>query len=131
MDEFEQALDHYAQSSERAKLAGSDPFEAQVFLGQADLFNDLGLVRQSAELYGAAVDILSRVNELEWTRYACIQTSILHRRNGGIRTAQEWLTRALELDRSQSDAPRLRVQVAALELPRDAGKRHSDTQACT
>ena len=114
--EYEDALEHYAGSLEKAKLAGSDRYQAQVYLGQADLFNDIGLIRQAAELYGEAIQILTRTQNIEWATYVCIQTSVLHRRNGGVQPAQEWLKRGMEIDSANSDSSRMLVQLAALEL---------------
>jgi len=113
---FEEALDHYGKSLEYAKLASSDLLQAQVYLGQADVFNDLGMKLQAAELYSEAVDILTRLGDKTWTQTVCLQTSILHRRSGSYSTSKEWLKRAMELGDSDEHSTSILMQLAALEV---------------
>ena len=118
---FDEALGHYAEGLEHAKLAGSALYEANVYIGQADLFRDIGLKLQAAELYGEALALMANVGDRAWTEYICVQTAVLHRRSGGLTTAHEWLKRAIEIGSHKENPPRIRVQLAALELSASPG----------
>ncbi|MEK7683104.1 MAG: BTAD domain-containing putative transcriptional regulator, partial [Chloroflexota bacterium] len=116
LGEYERALDMGREALKYARQAASPLREAISLLRQADVFNDIGLALQSAELYGQAISILTQIENAEWLRYACVQTSVLHRRRGGAGLAHEWLRRALVLDESKEAPPEVRIQLAALEI---------------
>src|SRR3970282_673260 len=90
--------------------------EAISLLRQADVFNDIGLALQAAELYGQALTILTAIDNAEWIEYVCMQTSVLHRRRGGAGLAHEWLRRALIVEENKTAPPEIRIQFAALEI---------------
>jgi LuxR family maltose regulon positive regulatory protein len=122
---FEEGLAHYGEGLEHAKQAGSELLQAQIYMGQADIFNDLRLRFQAAELYAEAVEILTRLGDQTWTQSVCLQTSVLHRRSGSYSTSNQWLKRAMDFGTEEGHTPRILVQVAALELianPRNAIK---------
>ncbi len=112
---FQDALEEYQEALKFARRAASPASEANTLLGQADLFNDLGMPLQAAELYGEALTIATQLDNVLLIQYGCIQTSVLHRRRGGIGLAREWLKRAMALqDRGSASVPTA-LQLAALE----------------
>jgi ATP/maltotriose-dependent transcriptional regulator MalT/two-component SAPR family response regulator len=114
--EYEMALGLGREALKQARQAASPLREAISLLRQADVFNDIGLALQAAELYGEALSILTRLDNADWIRYACTRTSVLHRRRGGAGLAHEWLRRAMLADESKVAPPEIRVQFAALEI---------------
>ncbi len=112
---YEEAMELYNEGLKFARLAASPPHEAMILIGQADLFNDLDLALQAAELYGQGLDIAVRVDDIPQVYTGCIQTSILHRRRGGSGLAHEWLRRAINLDKSTTLSATIAIQMAALE----------------
>ena len=113
--EFELALGHSREALKYARYAASPLREAIAILRQADVFNDLGLAFQSAELYRQALDLLMELDVVHWIRYACVQASALHRRRGGDALAHEWLKRALLLEETKRVPSNVRIQLSALE----------------
>jgi LuxR family maltose regulon positive regulatory protein len=112
---YEEALKLYNEGLKFARQAASPAREANILFSQADLFSDLDLALQAAELYGQGLNIAARLDNLSLTRYGCIQTSILHRRRGGSVLAHEWLGRAMELEKKSDAPPTVTIQLSALE----------------
>ena len=120
---LEEALEFYREGLKRARQAGSLTREANILYGQADLFSDLDLPLQAAELYGQGLTLATRLDHPELVREGCLHTSILHRRRGGTNLAYEWLRRAITVDDRDEPSIPVRIQRAALELsgsPRNA-----------
>ena len=113
--EFESALKYGREALKYAHQAASPLREAISLLRQADVFNDLGLALQAAELYRQALDILIELDNIQWIRYGCVQASVLHRRRGGAGMAHEWLKRAMVLEDDKKVPSAVRIQLAALE----------------
>jgi ATP/maltotriose-dependent transcriptional regulator MalT/DNA-binding SARP family transcriptional activator len=101
---FQGALERFQNGLSYAALAANPLREAMLMYGQADIFNDLSLLLQAAELYEMSLQISARLQNRELTRYGCYATSILHRRSGNYALAGQWLARARENEdpRSQS-----------------------------
>jgi len=114
--EFESALHDSQEALNHARQAASPLREAIALLRQADVFNDIGLTLQAAELYRQALDILLELDDVQWIRYGCLQASVLHRRRGGAGVAHEWLKRAIVVEDSKKPPSSVRIQQAALEL---------------
>jgi DNA-binding SARP family transcriptional activator len=114
--EFDDALELYNEALKRARQSGSVTREANILFGQADLFSDLDLPLQAAELYGQGLTLATRIDHPGLILEGCLHTSVLHRRRGGINLAYEWLRRAVAVDEEKSPSILLRVQRAALEL---------------
>ncbi len=112
---YEEAMELYNEGLKYARQAASPPHEAMILLGQADLFNDLDLALQAAELYGQGMDIAVRLDDFPQVSYGCVQTSILHRRRGGSGLAHEWLRRAINLNKTTELSPNIAIQIAVLE----------------
>lgn len=110
-----EALELFRQAARYARLAASPHQEAAVLLGQADLFADLDLALQAAELYGQALSLATQLNSTSLLRYGCVQSSVLHRRRGGVSLAHEWLRRAIALGEGGPSPPGVEIQLAALE----------------
>jgi DNA-binding SARP family transcriptional activator len=89
--------------------------EANILYGQADVFSDLDLALQAAELYGQALTIATEIDNLDLVRYGCIQTSILHRRRESHSLANQWLARAVEIENKETRDPSVEIQLAAVE----------------
>jgi DNA-binding SARP family transcriptional activator len=96
--DFEDALDHFQLAVSAARKAASPSRESLMLLGFAEVFADLGLNLQSADLLGEMLDIATRIDHADLISLGCIGTSILHRRALGFRLANEWLARAGNLD---------------------------------
>lgn len=114
--EFEDALELYNEALKRARQSGSLTREANILFGQADLFSDLDLPLQAAELYGQGLTLATRIDHPGLILEGCLHTSILHRRRGGINLAYEWLRRAVAVDDEGGPSVLVRIQRAALEL---------------
>ena len=125
---YEEALKFYNQGIKLARQAASLLRETIILLGQADLFNDLGLVLQPAELYGQALRMATQFDNPRWIRYGCIQTGLLHRRRGGGDLPHQWLKRALSLGEGEMENPDLRIQLAALEIGTSSARAEEDLQ---
>lgn len=110
-----EALDMFRQAARQARLAASPQQETVVLLGQADLFADLDLALQAAELYGQALSLATQLNSTRLLRYGCVQSSVLHRRRGGVSLAHEWLRRAIALGEGGPAPASVEIQLAALE----------------
>lgn len=113
---FEDALNLYNQGIKFARQAASLRREANIIFGQADLFNDLGLPLQSAELYGQGLRLATQLDDRRLIRYGCIQTNVLHRRRGSGDLPHQWLKRAMTVGESEIDNPDIRMNMAALEI---------------
>jgi two-component SAPR family response regulator len=113
---YQEALELYVEGLKYARQGASLRHETAILFGQADLFSDLSLALQAAELYGQALTVAIQIDDPEWIRYGCIQTSALHRRRGGNSLANEWLSRAVSLDEKGSLSPIVQLQMSALEV---------------
>jgi DNA-binding SARP family transcriptional activator len=109
------AMDHFQEGLKNARRAANRSHEARILLGQADLFNDLDLALQAAELYGHALSLATQLDDPALIRYGCIQTSVLHRRRGGTSLAHEWLKRAMVVGEANEPPVPAIIQLAALE----------------
>lgn len=114
--DFESALRFSRKALDYARQSASPLREAIALLRQADVFNDIGLTLQAAELYRQALDILVEIDDAQWIRYGCVQASVLHRRRGGAGVAHEWLKRAIVVEDGKKPPSSVRIQQAALEL---------------
>ena len=110
-----EAMQLFAEAAKFARQAGSPYREAVVLFGQADLFSDLDLALQAAELYAQGLALATQLDNAALLRYGCVQSSVLHRRRGGASLAHEWLRRALSLSDGASAPPGPEIQLAALE----------------
>jgi DNA-binding SARP family transcriptional activator len=113
---YEDALELYIEALKNARRAASPAREANILFGQADLFSDLDLALQAAELYGQGLNLAIQIDNTDLIRYGCIRTSMLHRRRGGTGLAHEWMKRAMALDEGDSYPSMLRIQLAYLEF---------------
>jgi len=114
--QYQEALELYMEGLKCARQGASLRHEAFILFGQADLFSDLNLALQAAELYGQALTVAIQIDDPELIRYGCVQTSVLHRRRGGNSLANEWLSRAVSLDEQGSLSPMVQIQLGALEV---------------
>jgi ATP/maltotriose-dependent transcriptional regulator MalT len=114
--QYEKALNLFSEGIKFARRAGSPAKETLILLGQADLFNDLGLAMQAAELYGQALRIATQLDSKGTIRYGCLQTSVLHRRRGSGDLPHQWLKRAIELGGEKHQSIDYQIQLAALEM---------------
>jgi len=112
---YEEALELYNEGLKYARQAASPAREANILFGQADLFADLDLALQAAELYGQGLTLAAQQEDISRTRYGCIQTSVLHRRRGGGALAHEWLGRAIALEEGGDPPAAVTIQLGALE----------------
>ena len=113
---YEDALNLYNQGIKFARQAASLKREANILFGQADVFNDLGLPLQSAELYGQGLRLATQLDDRRLIRYGCIQTNVLHRRRGTGDLPHQWLKRAMAVGEGEIDNPNIRINMAALEI---------------
>jgi ATP/maltotriose-dependent transcriptional regulator MalT/DNA-binding SARP family transcriptional activator len=113
---FEDALNLYNQGIRYARQAGSISREANSLFSQADIFNDLGLPLQAAELYGQGLRLATQIDFRQQIQYGCIQTSVLHRRAGSGDLPHQWLKRAVAVGEGEISDPDILVQLAALEV---------------
>ncbi len=114
--DFSEAMRLFSEALKQARLAGAPQLEASVLYGQADLFNDLALIIQSAELYAEGLRIGTRIESASLLRYGCVQTSVLHRRHGRESVALDWIKRAIEFTKGAGPPAFVEVQRAALEV---------------
>jgi len=119
--EYEAALEGFMSGLGYAQHAAAPTLEARILLGQADVFSDLGLPYQAAELYAQGLRLATQLDNPELLTYGYLQTSILHRRCGTSRLPLVWFERARDVADSQAEesAP-LSIQLAALTLPASA-----------
>jgi ATP/maltotriose-dependent transcriptional regulator MalT/DNA-binding SARP family transcriptional activator len=115
LGEYELALNLSREGLKYSRQAANPLREGINMIRQADVFNDLGLALQAAELYGEALGIFMALDNVPWIRYSCTQTSVLHRRRSGAGLAHEWIKRALVLDGDQGAPAMVQIQMAALE----------------
>jgi DNA-binding SARP family transcriptional activator len=113
---FEDALNLFNQGIKFARQAASIRREANSLFGQADLFNDLGLPLQSAEIYGQGLRLATQLDDRRLIRYGCIQTSVLHRRTGSSDLPHQWIKRAMTVSENQLNNPDIKVHLAALQI---------------
>jgi two-component SAPR family response regulator len=113
--QFQESLELLNEGLKFARQAASKFHEAIVLYSQADLFSDLGLSLQAAELYGQGLMIATEVDQVGLIRYGCLQTSVLHRRRGSIALAHDWLSRAVTLVEEGKTAPEVQIQLSVLE----------------
>ena len=113
---YQEAMELYVEGLKYSRQGASLRQEIWILFGQADLFSDLSLALQAAELYGQALTVAIQIDDPELIRYGCIQTSVLHRRRGGNSLANEWLSRAVTLDEKGSLSPIVQLQMSALEV---------------
>jgi two-component SAPR family response regulator len=118
--DYESALRYSRESLKYSRQSANPLREAIAVLRQADVFNDIGLTLQAAELYRQALDILLELDDVQWIRYGCVQASVLHRRRGGVGVAHEWLKRAIVVEDSKKPPSSVRIQQSALELQASA-----------
>jgi ATP/maltotriose-dependent transcriptional regulator MalT/two-component SAPR family response regulator len=114
--DYEAALRYSREALKYSRQSASPLREAIALLRSADVFSDIGLTLQAAELYREALDILLELDDVEWIRYGCVQASVLHRRRGGAGVAHEWLKRAIVVDDTKKVPSSVRIQRSALEL---------------
>jgi two-component SAPR family response regulator len=113
---YEEALALYREGFRYARQSASPVREAFILYGQADLFSDLDLALQAAELYGQGLSLATQMDNAFLIRYGCVQTSVLHRRRGGSSLAHDWLRRAMDADSAENPSPAIRIQLASLEM---------------
>jgi DNA-binding SARP family transcriptional activator len=109
------ALELFSEALKNARRAAAAVMETNILYGQADLFSDLDLALQAAELYGQALTISTEIDDVNLIRYGCVQTSVLHRRRDSYSLANQWLARAIELGGDAEKDPSIRIQLAAIE----------------
>jgi DNA-binding SARP family transcriptional activator len=109
------ALELLSEALKNARQAAAAKIETNILYGQADLFSDLDLALQAAELYGQALTISTEIDDVNLIRYGCVQTSVLHRRRDSYSLANQWLARAVELGGDAENDPSIRLQLAAIE----------------
>jgi DNA-binding SARP family transcriptional activator len=112
---YEEALSLYSDALKHARLAGAPVREANILYGQADIFNDLGLALQAAELYAQGLMVATSLENDRLIRYGAMQTSVLHRRRGGNTLGMEWIKRAMEHSRGKMLTDEIQIQLGALE----------------
>jgi len=113
---FLEAMERFSEAAKHARQSASPHREAVVLFGQADLFSDLDLALQAAELYAQALSIATQLDNVSLLSYGCVQTSVLHRRRGGGGLAHEWLRRAISLDAKGLPHTAVDIQLAALQV---------------
>ncbi|MEX2030116.1 MAG: BTAD domain-containing putative transcriptional regulator [Anaerolineales bacterium] len=115
---YEQSMAEFDRGLTLARLCASSLVEGQLLLSQAELFTDLGMNLQAGQVFQSALEIASRIGDIELLAYGCLGASNLHRRAGNRALAQEWVTRALEFakayERLKSSAV---IQKAMLQVP--------------
>jgi ATP/maltotriose-dependent transcriptional regulator MalT/two-component SAPR family response regulator len=110
---FDEAFQFFSEGLKFAHQAASPIFQAIILYGQADLFSDLGLHYQAAELYAQGLRLVTPLDHLDLIRYGYVQTSALHRRCGTGKLPIEWLKRAKSLDLHGDQPAMVKIQMAA------------------
>jgi two-component SAPR family response regulator len=113
---YTDALDLFNEGLLYAHQAASPRYKTTIFFGQADLFCDMGLVFQAAELYGQGLRLAMRLDNENLIRYGYIQTSVMHRRCGTKKLAKEWLDRARAVGNGKGEHLGVAIQRASLDL---------------
>ncbi|MEW6567036.1 MAG: BTAD domain-containing putative transcriptional regulator [Chloroflexota bacterium] len=121
---YDQALDLFLEGLRHAHLAASPRHEGIVLFSQADLFSDLGLHLQAAELYEQGLRVGAHLNDPAFLGYGYLQVSVLHRRWGTAGVASEWLGRARNMRLKGGLPAEIELQEAALaDSPAEARRR--------
>jgi DNA-binding SARP family transcriptional activator len=94
---YDTAIEQYSEALREARLVGSDLREAVILYGMAEVYCDVGLAIQAAELFGEALSVSTRIDSTPWIIFGCVHTSTLYRRRGLPDVAREWLRRARHL----------------------------------
>ena len=113
---FQDALQLLTEGLKHARQAGSAYLETVLLFSLADIYSDLNLALQSAELYGQGLTQATRIDHIGLIRYGCVRTSQLHRRRGSPALAHEWLRSALELEQGGANPPEVEIHLSALEV---------------
>jgi two-component SAPR family response regulator len=114
---YQDALELFNEGLMNARRGASGYHESLILLGQADIFSDLNLALQAAELYGQGLMVATEIDNIWLIRYGCLQTSVLHRRRGSRALAKDWLARAISVGGAESPPPEVQIQLSALEIP--------------
>jgi ATP/maltotriose-dependent transcriptional regulator MalT/DNA-binding SARP family transcriptional activator len=112
LGQYDAAVQQYSQALREARLVGSDLREAMILYGMADVYNDVGLPIQAAELYGEGLSVVTRIDSRSWVVYGCVRTAALYRRRGLPDVSREWLKRARHLTGPQPRSNMLAVEEA-------------------
>ncbi len=120
--EVEEAMRLLQQGLRQARRSGNVRAEGVILLSQADLFNDLGLPIQAAELYDQGILRSSQAKALWLVRYGCLLACSLHRKQGRLETAAAWLHRAIAVESGRTLWSDLQVETAALLSADDPGQ---------
>jgi LuxR family maltose regulon positive regulatory protein len=114
---YDNAIQQYSQALREARLVGSDLRESVILYGMADVYSDVGLAIQAAELYGEGLSVATRIDSKPWIIYGCLRTSSLYRRRGLPTVAREWLRRAQHLAGPNAKSHAMVVEEAWVESP--------------
>lgn len=116
--DYEGSISLLREALLEARVAANADIEATVLISQAEIFNDLGLPVQAAELFDQGLQLAVEISDNYLILEACIGSAILHRRNGTLSVASRWLERANELRSGQlgSEPPSLALEKAALQI---------------
>jgi LuxR family maltose regulon positive regulatory protein len=117
---YEEALLRFSRARSLAAQADNFIREAAICFGQAEVFSDLGLTLQAAELCEEGLDLASSAGDPTWLAYGCLISGVLHRRANGFRLASEWLKRGIELGNGVLETS-LNIQLAAIAAQSDPG----------
>ena len=112
---YDTAIQQYSEALREARLVGSDLREAVVLYGMAEVYCDVGLAIQAAELFGEALSVSTRIDSSPWIIFGCLHTSTLYRRRGLPAVAREWLKRARHLAGPARPADLLAVEEAFVQ----------------
>ena len=118
--DYEAALGLFMTSLGYARHAAARAIEARILLGQGDVFSDLGLPFQAAELYMQGLRVATELENSGLLAYGYLQTSALHRRCGTSRLPLVWLERAREVAGEGGESAAAAIQLAALTLAASA-----------
>lgn len=127
--ELEEAMRLLQQGLRQARRSGSIYYEGLLLLSQADLFNDLGLAGQAADLYDQGILRSSQAKALWLVRYGCLLVCSLHRKQGRLESAAAWLHRAIAVESSRALWSDIQVETAALLSADDPGQAIQRLQA--
>lgn len=116
LGQYDKAIQESSQALREARLVGSDLREAIILYGMADVYNDVGLAIQAAELYGEGLSVATRIDSAPWIIYGCMRTSALYRRRGLPTVAKEWVRRARHLAGSRHPGDELAVEEAYVDI---------------
>ncbi len=120
--EIDDAMQLFQRGLRLARRTGSPRSEGMILLGEADIFNDLGMAVQAAELYDQGILASSRGKDPWMVRYGCLMTSALHRHNNQLETAEAWLQRGIAVDGGRALWPMIQTQTAAVLSARDPAR---------